>query len=963
MPSSEFRCPKCSTRFRVDNKYLGRVAACPKSECGQKMKLTAPKPNAAVTSDSPTARQPAPASSQPSPRKTEVKPAAAPATPSKQPAAAVQKSAARRKSPMPAAAPRQSRTERLARQNEVARRRQSTSPRSKSKSVHIHPAWYGAVVGLLIGGAALYVWSGFSAMPDSAASEIAANDVAAEDTVVFDAAGKQAIPVSMPAKSPEQIAADQAAAAEAQKVARRTEDLQQRIIPFLNKHCADCHGPDSQEAGIEVHKLASVDQFLTERRTWERVYRMINSGAMPPSDYDPMPAAEEREAVSTLMHDELYNFDCDLVYNPGRSTVQRLNKAEYNNTIQDLFDIKITPADKFPADDVGDGFDNIGDVLSLPPLLMEKYLSAAEEITDVVIDSRDYSKPRHQTALGEDFAASNGSKDFSAGFRILASHGEVSHDFDIGATGDYEIKIKALADQAGNEKARFAVKLGDNPVKEFDVQAHRKPEDFSLTTQLTAGSQKIAVEFLNDFYDGKAKKNNDRNLGVASITVSGPIGGGIPVRHAMHQRIVTAVPGNGTSTLEAAQTVLRPVMNRAFRRDVSDAEVFRYAGLVRRAVEDMGETYEGGLAMALQAILVAPDFLFRLERDPVDGETERQLDDFEVASRLSYFLWSSMPDEELFQLARTQQLRKPDMMRQQLQRMLKHDKAEALVQNFAAQWLNLRNLNDVNPNTDVFKSFNDGLRRDMRRETELLFRTVMQEDRNVEELLSADFTFVNKRLARHYGIEGVDSDEFQRVSLQGTNRAGVLTHASILTLTSNPGRTSPVKRGKWIMENIFGEAPPPPPPGVPELEETAKVSPDLSLREQLAKHREDPGCAACHKVMDPLGLGLENFDAIGQWRDKDGKRKIDASGSLPSGETFDGPIQLIGIVRKQRQKFLQTLSQRMLTYAIGRATEYYDQCTIDRCVHELENNGGRFSVLIENIVTSDPFLKRTIAQD
>jgi hypothetical protein len=861
---------------------------------------------------------------------------------------------------------RQSRVERLAKRNEVARRVQTETP----KSTGINPIWYGIVLGLLIGGGGLYALTTMQGSPPAEKSKAKVPDSdepkeilveGADDTnaAVTASRERKQIPVRMPAKTAKQIAAAKAAAEQAQKVAQRAQDLQHKIIPFLNKHCTDCHGEDSQEGGIAVHKLASVDQFLTERRMWERVYRMIDSGAMPPSDYEPMAAPAAREEVATLMHDELYNFDCKLVYNPGRSTVQRLNKAEYNNTIQDLFSVQISPADKFPADDVGDGFDNIGDVLSLPPLLMEKYLSAAEEITDIVIDSRDYSKPRRETVLAEELAASNDSQSHSEGYRILASHGELSHQFDVGAAGEYEIQVKAMADQAGDEKARFAVKVGDDSIKEFEVAEHRKGQEFVLKTTLNVGIQKIGVAFLNDFYDANAKKFNDRNLGVASIGLVGPIGGGTPVRHEIHNRIVTTVPGNGKSPLDAATGVLRPIMNRAFRRDVGDAEVFRYASLVRRAVDEMGETYEGGLVMALQAVLVAPDFLFRLEQDPYDGESERRLDDFEIASRLSYFLWSTMPDDELFQVARRQQLHKPEVLRQQVKRMLKHEKAEALVQNFAAQWLNLRNLNNANPNTDIFKTFSNELRNDMRRETELLFRTVMQEDRSVEDLLSADFTFVNKRLAEHYGIRGVDSDEFQRVSLQGTNRAGVLTHASILTLTSNPGRTSPVKRGKWIMENIFGDAPPPPPPNVPELEATAKVSPDLTLREQLAKHREDPGCAACHKVMDPLGLGLENFDAIGKWRETDEGKKIDASGSLPSGETFDGPIQLIGIVRNQREKFFETLSEKMLTYAIGRGTAYYDKCTVDECVHQLESNGNRFSVLVETIVTSDPFLKKT----
>lgn len=683
---------------------------------------------------------------------------------------------------------------------------------------------------------------------------------------------------------------------------------------------------------------------------------MVNAGAMPPSDHEPRPPMAEQQQMAEFLYEELYNFDCALVYNPGRPTVQRLNKTEYNNTVQDLFGIEIRPADNFPADDVGEGFDNIGDVLSVPPLLMEKYLNAAEQVAEAVIDSTDYSRSKSVTITGENLTSSNGSKSNFAGFRVMASTQELFHEFDVKASGEYEILIVAGATQAGDEKARFALKLGKQSLQEFEIQGDRTPEKFRRTQKFDAGKVHIGAAFLNDFFDDKTKK--DRNLGIAEITLSGPINGGVAQRSDIHQRFVTAVPENGRTAIDAAQTVLGPILKRAFRRPVSEQEVYRYAGLVQQAMDDLGETYEVGLSLAIQAILVAPDFLFRLEKEPVSGQTERKLDDFEVASRLSYFLWSSMPDEELLNLAASGQLTSPDTLRKQIGRMLKDEKSEALVQNFAAQWLNLRNLDDISPNRKLFKSFNDDLRRDMRRETELLFAAVMKEDRSIEDLLSADFTFVNQRLARHYGIKGVKGDDFERVSLNGTNRAGVLTHASILTLTSNPGRTSPVKRGKWILENIFGEAPPPPPPGVPELEETAKSSPNASLREQLAKHREDPGCAACHKVMDPLGLGLENFDAIGQWREKDGKKPIDASGRLPSGEAFDGPVQLIDIVKKRREKFFRTMAEKMLVYATGRGTQYYDKCTVDDCLTLLKKRGYRFSALIEGIVLSDPFLKK-----
>ncbi|MCA9085747.1 MAG: DUF1592 domain-containing protein [Planctomycetaceae bacterium] len=744
---------------------------------------------------------------------------------------------------------------------------------------------------------------------------------------------------------------------------KREQRLRDEIRPFLNRYCLECHGPDSQEAGIDVQSLsASGDLLFEERKKWERVYRMIRTGAMPPSDYDPFPTEAEQQRVNNALTEELFNFDCALVARPGRPTVRRLNRTEYNNTIRDLFGIDVRPAEDFPADDVGEGFDNIGDVLTLPPLLMEKYLIAAEKVAGAVIDTRDYSQPLTVSASAEELYSQSGNGQMSGEVRLLASTGVLAHQFSVGAAGNYEVIVEALADQAGDEKAKFGLRVDDSQIAEFAIQAHRKVESFSHTIAVTKPDVKIGVGFLNDYYNAKAPKGQqDRNLGVRKILLRGPLQSGTPFRSDAHNRLVTVTPSESRSVVAAASEVLGPFLRRAFRRSVSEKEVQRYANLAEMAVEDMGETYEGGLSLALQAALVAPEFLFRMEEDPSTGTSVRILSDFEVASRLSYFLWSSTPDDELLDLAETGKLTQREVLLSQMHRMLQDEKSAALVQNFAGQWLNLRNLNDVTPDTDRFPEFTAELRDDMRTETELLFQAIVREDRSVDELLSADFTFINQRLAQHYGISGVDSEKFQRVSLKDVPRSGVLTHASILTLTSNPGRTSPVKRGKWIMENIFGEGPPPPPPNVPELEVTAAASPAASLREQLARHREDPGCASCHKVMDPLGLGLENFDAVGKWRDNDGGKPIDASGSLPSGETFNGPRELVGIVKSRRKEFLRTLSEKMLVYAVGRGLEYYDKCVVDQCVAQLEQNQRRFTSLIEAIVTSDAFLKRSSA--
>lgn len=756
------------------------------------------------------------------------------------------------------------------------------------------------------------------------------------------------------------IRAQRAAAAEKKDQASQEELVEEKLLPFLKKYCNDCHGEDVQEAGIRVDELKSADEFLSGRRNWERIYRMINSSIMPPGDYDPLPSAEERKAATDFLHDQLFNFDCELVDNPGRSTVQRLNRSEYNNTVRDLFGIDIRPADNFPADDVGEGFDNIGDVLSLPPLLLEKYLDAAEQVADAVLAKDGVGRPRTKLFAGDELKSSRGSTGVSNGFRVLPSNGDLYADFEAPFAGEYRLKIVAAADQAGDERAKFQVVINDKKISEHSVREHREPEEFEETIRLKDGKNRIAARFINDYYNPGAEGRKDRNFGVSEFALYGPIAAG-GAGSSGSRKFLTDQPGKGRTARQAAANVLRPVMKRAFRRAVTEAEVDRYATLVEQAMTDDPDSWGEAVSVGLQAILIAPDFLFRPEKEAPAGQEERQLDDYEVATRLSYFLWSSTPDDELLKLADERRLRTPSALRGQIRRMLKDERADALVENFAGQWLNLRNLNEVNPSRKKFKAFNDQLRQDMRRETELLFASVMREDRSIEELISADYTFVNKRLAEFYDIKGVDDEKFERVSLKGTHRAGVLTHASILTLTSNPQRTSPVKRGKWILENIFGEAPPPPPADVPELEETAKINPKASVREQMEQHRADPGCAACHQLMDPLGLALENFDAVGRWRDRDEGRIIDASGTLPSGEEFSGPEELVSILKDRREKFFRTFTEKMLVYAIGRGTEYYDKCTVDEALSELKRKGYRFSAVVEAIVLSDPFLKRRAA--
>ena len=598
------------------------------------------------------------------------------------------------------------------------------------------------------------------------------------------------------------------------------KEFDTQVAPFLKKHCYDCHASDEPEGGIAFDQFQSSAEVQTNYELWEQVIRLINEHQMPPADR-PQPSPEELSAVSASLELELAQFDCSSEQHPGRVTIQRLNRAEYNNTIRDLTGLDLRLADEFPSDDVGEGFDNIGEVLSLPPILLEKYFTAAFTIAEQVMQEE-------------------------ASRRRVLTH---------------EPKSEGVAD---------LVEAARRNVETFASKAFRRP-----------------------------------------VTV-------------------------------AEQERLFAIMRFAWERDSSPEEIYK---------------------TVIAAILSNPNFLFRVERDPdtTSGESVRELDGFELASRLSYFLWSSMPDQKLFDLAASGKLQDRTVLAEQAKRMLADPKSRALVENFAGQWLQLRDVSRLTPDPDLFPDFDDELRDAMRRETELFFETMIREDRSVLDFLTADFTHVNQRLAKHYGIPDVTGAEFQRVPL-AEGRRGVLTHASILMLTSNPTRTSPVKRGKWILQNILAESPPPPPADVPELEENAETL--GSLREQMEQHRNNEACAVCHRTMDALGFGLENFDAVGAWRQRDGQFEIDASGELPGSVRFDGAVDLMEILSEQKaDQFFQCLTQKLLTYGLGRGLSSYDRCVVKDSVAALKNNDYRFSSLVTSIVTSDAFTMREWSEE
>lgn len=733
------------------------------------------------------------------------------------------------------------------------------------------------------------------------------------------------------------------------EVADYDQVFRDRLQPLLRTYCLDCHGSDDE---ISLDSDQSALALKQNRKLWIQALNQVRNGVMPPADGETLDPATREQFVGLI--DQLANaIDCVQDPNAGKVALRRLNRAEYRNTIRDLTGVDYEPADGFPGDDVGYGFDNIGDVLSLPPLLFEKYLDAAVAISGDAI----YTPP--PPAIYEiDRAPSsliNAEKFGGRSPLTLASQGTVSLQADLPFAGDYLLTITARGDQAGDEPVRMAVACGRN--RQMVEVPTEKDQEYQVRFRLGRGARKFDISFVNDYYvAGKA----DRNLHLVHIHLRGqekqaPVFAQekLPLSH---RKIVFVQPDEQRTQDQASATVLGRLASRAFRRPATQEEVTRLVKLASQ-VRESGASYEEGLQVAMQAILASPHFLFKVERPSQDvSEAIPLISQYELATRISYFLWSSMPDDELLLLAHRGQLRDRTRLLDKVGRMIQDPRANQFVENFAGQWLQLRNLDLVKPDTRLFRSFDDEVRYLMRRETLTFFAGVMRANLPVTTLLDADFTYLNERLAQFYGIKGVKGDQFRRVSLEGTPRGGLLTQASVLTVTSNPTRTSPVKRGKWILDNLLNTPPPPAPPDIPELEKSRLVG---TLRERMEQHRENPACAACHNLMDPLGFALENFDGVGLYRSRDGREQIDASGRLPDGTTFNGVEDLRNLLVTQRQdEFTRCLAEKLLIYAIGRGTEYYDTCAIDQIVTYVEENDYKFAYLIAGIIASDPFQKQ-----
>jgi hypothetical protein len=579
---------------------------------------------------------------------------------------------------------------------------------------------------------------------------------------------------------------------------------------------------------------------------------------------------------------------------------RRLNRYEYNATVRDLLAIPFQPAADFPVDDSGYGFDNIAGVLSLSPTLMEKYLAAAEKIAQAAIVPPTAPEPSVQRYAAREF--------------------RLKLDFD----ADYDILI---AVHGSGDLAQATLLIDSVPAETLPIDdAPEGLRSAQFRLHLGRGNPELAVEL------------TPSTAQLRYVEIRGPYNPVPPPLPESYARVFRCGHAPGHHTLACARANLADLARRAYRRPVTDSEVDGLLHFVE-AAQQQGDTIDHGIQLALEAILVSPRFLFRIE------PASNQLDDFQFASRLSYFLWSSLPDDELFQLALDHRLRDPAVLRSQIHRMLLDPKSRALAENFGGQWLQTRNLASIQPDPEKFPQFDAPRRHDMQQETQLFFRYIIREDRPIADFLGADYTFLNDRLASFYGIPGVEGRQFRRVQLPpDSHRGGILTQASVLTVSSYPTRTSPVLRGKWILQNLLDSAPPPPPPNVPSLDEKA-IGATVSMRQQLEQHRANPECRVCHARMDPLGFGLENYDAIGQWRTQDGSFPIDPSGALPNGETFQGPDGLRRILLRDQDAFAKCLGSKLLTYALGRKLNM-----------RAARGNETFSQLVEDIVTSPAFL-------
>ena len=771
---------------------------------------------------------------------------------------------------------------------------------------------------------------------------------------------------------------------------------------LLNRYCVTCHNERLRTAELTLD-TADINHVPEGQVIWEMVVRKLRTGAMPPAGM-PRPNPAAASALASYLEKEL-DLAATARPNPGElPAFHRLNRAEYVNAIRDLLAVEVNAESLLPADDSGKGFDNLAALLPVSPLLTERYMSAASRISKLAVGDPK-AAPVSEIYRVSEFVLQDERMSDDLPF---GSRGGMATRHNFPADGEYELKVRLQRNGDGyvrgllNGPHLLDARLNGSRIKLFTIESakgkgrsgplwthngpdHRgdtEPYEYSADQNLEvrfnakAGAGVVGVAFMKDptesegilfpeplYADYVDYKGGDPDypgarIAVENITITGPYNaqgiGDTPSR----KKIFVCHPAGADEEAACASTILSTLARRAYRRPVTSQDVEPLLHLYQAIRADEG--FEAGIATAIQRILISPQFLFRIARDPagVAPGTPYRVSDVDLASRLSFFLWSSIPDDELLDLAEQGRLSDSAVLDQQVRRMLADSRAQALVDNFAGQWLFLRNVERVSPDPYLFPDFNENLREAFRRETEMFFASNLREDRPVAELMTADYTFVNERLARHYGILNVYGDRFRRVKMNDENRRGLLGQGSILTVTSRANRTSPVLRGKWVLDNVLGTPPPPPPPNVPALKESGEEIQDLTMRQRTELHRANPVCASCHSRMDPIGFALDNFNAIGQWRTTDGNTPIDASGALADGTKFDGPDELLETLLVRPEQFAMTVTEKLLTYALGRDVESYDQPAIRKILREAAPSDYRWSSLLTGIARSTPFQMR-----
>jgi mono/diheme cytochrome c family protein len=751
-------------------------------------------------------------------------------------------------------------------------------------------------------------------------------------------------------------------------LAQSLDPAAQRAL--VDQYCVGCHNQKLKtgELSLEGSDFSKVGE---QAGVWERVLRKMRTGQMPPPGL-PRPDAAKALAFAKSLEQAL-DRAAAAHPNPGRTLPHRLNRAEYSNAIRDLLALDIKAGSALPADDSGHGFDNIANLLSISPALLERYMSAARSVSRLAVGDLNMLPGEEQFSVGR------GARNERLGDDLpFDSRGGFSFQYYFPVDAEYVLRIgiagNADAPSTSPYELRLPVKAGQHTVAATFLRESARNEAAAPAAGRRGGPvfgvpmpAGASAEMDLRLDDARLKRFQVPQRGttpeIASVSVLGPYKitgrGDTPSR----ARIFVCRPASASEEESCAQTIFSTLARRAFHRPVSAEDIRPLLAFYRSGREE-GD-FDHGIELALGAMLVSPDFLFRVELDPrgaAPGQIYR-ISDHELASRLSFFLWSSIPDDELLKLADQGKLRDQAMLEAQVRRLLDDPRSDALVNNFGAQWLYLRNLASAKPDADAFPEWDESLRHAFRQETELFLRSIFREDRSVFDLLEANYTFLNQRLAEHYGIKGVYGPHLRRVNMTDPNRAGLLGHGSILTVTSNPNRTSVVLRGKWILENLLGAPPPPPPADVPELKPHAKDGRRLTMREQMEEHRINPVCSSCHARMDPIGFALENYDGVGKWRTQEGLTPIDASGKLPGGVEFNGPAGLKKLLLSDyREDFVTNVTEKLLTYGLGRGLEYYDQPAVRAIAREAAREDYRMSALVTAIVKSVPFQMRRTAE-